>query len=157
MSRLQRASALLAAGGLSLFAALASPAALATEAHAIVEAVVAKARRMCAAFDGGTLDVGPDALSRPDLDGDGQADVLIDHAGLRCSNAAGLFCGSAGCHIVAVIGDRSVDLFAQRWAVARFDGRPVLLLQRHGNFCGRDRTAPCIEALVWHDGRFLTP
>jgi hypothetical protein len=48
-------------------------------------------------------------------------------------------------------------LFAQHWTVADFGGGPVLLLQLHGTYCGGDRTTLCVEALVWHEGGFVTP
>ena len=126
-------------------------------AEPAMDAFLAEAEETCRSFEDGRFRLAPGALSRPDINGDGQADVLLNGAHLICSTATGLYCGRAGCQILVVVDDVAVELFAQSWRIVQMGDQPVLLLRYHGNFCGGDGVMPCVEALVWYQDGFMRP
>ena len=113
-----------------------------------VETVIAEARADCTAL-GGTLSVGKGTISRPDLDGDGRADTLVDTARLSCSAAASLFCGTGGCGITTLVGSRRDEFLARGWKLLRWDGKPILLLAVHGSECGGIGADRCVRAVLF--------
>jgi hypothetical protein len=128
-----------------------------TELPPAADDFIAEARATCAAFGDGAFSHDPAAVSRPDLNGDGTLDILVDAAHLHCSKAAGLYCGTAGCRMLAVVDGVSAGLFARGWKLVELGATSVLLLDYHGSLCGGTGVTPCVEALVWHDGGFVQP
>lgn len=122
-------------------------------------AALETARAECASFDGGSLDIGYAAVSRPDLTGDGTPDWALDESQLACSSAASLFCGTGGCMVTFVVGDTATERLTKGWQVVEFGPWHVVLLQVHGSLCGGINPTPCVEALVWDSDaqRFSTP
>lgn len=106
-------------------------------------------RAFCADFEGGALTVPDDAISRPDLDGDGTPDWLLDEGQLSCSSMASMSCGTGGCGLTLVVNNVLTDRLSKGWQLVDFDPLTVLLVQVHGANCGGTNLTPCVEALVW--------
>jgi hypothetical protein len=117
--------------------------------------LLASARSACTGVDGGSFDAG-DAVVRVDLNGDGGDDTLVDASAFRCSSAPSLYCGSGGCALHAVVGDRAWSFQAEGWRMVDWDGRPILLIARDGGWCGGAGAQVCYEAVVWSGGEALT-
>ncbi|MCA8879885.1 MAG: hypothetical protein KDA73_08015 [Rhodobacteraceae bacterium] len=103
----------------------------------------------CASFEEGLLTVESGAIVRADLDGDGAEDWILDETHLACSSAASLFCGTGGCNVNFLIGDRLTSRLAKGWEVVDFTPLRVLLVQVHGVRCGGTNLNACVEAMVW--------
>ncbi|MDX5360911.1 MAG: hypothetical protein LPL00_05855, partial [Alphaproteobacteria bacterium] len=73
-----------------------------------------------------------------------------------CTSARSLYCGSGGCMLHAVIGERSWSFQAEGWRMIAWDGRPILLVARDGGWCGGAGSQLCFEAVVWSFGEMLT-
>ncbi len=130
-----------------VLAALAAPAARA-EPPAGAVAEIEAGREECDAYGGGGFEVG-DALVELDLSGDGAPDALIDQSRLRCAGAPSYWCGSGGCGLVAIVEGTRSDWLVKAWSLAEVEGRPVLLVRRHGMECGGTLNTFCVEALSW--------
>jgi hypothetical protein len=137
MLRLATLTALLVAAG-----AAASP----------VDAVLDAARAACGdgAFDAG------DAVAAVDLDGDGALDAVVDESRFACSPGPSPYCGSGGCALHAIVGERRWTFQAEGWRMIDWDGRPILLIARDGGWCGGAGAQACYEAVVWSFGEMLT-
>jgi hypothetical protein len=116
------------------------------------------ARAECEGFEGGTLHVGDTTLSRPDLNGDGVPDWVLDETGLSCSSAVSLFCGTGGCMVSFLVGDIVTERLSKGWQVVAFGQMQVLLIRVHGSLCDGINPTPCVEAMVWDSAqhRFST-
>lgn len=117
--------------------------------------ILAEAEAACASFEDGTFDAG-DGVVPVDLDGDGTEDRIVDSAKFACSSAASMYCGTGGCMVHAVIGDRSWEFQAEGWRMIDWDGRPILLIARDGGWCGGAGSQLCFEAVTWSFGDMLT-
>lgn len=120
-----------------------------------VDDIIAEARDFCASFENGEFDAG-EAVTEVDLDGDGVLDRIVDSAAFSCSSMASAYCGSGGCEIYPVIGDRSWSYQAVGWRMIDWDGRPVLLVARDGGWCGGAGAQVCYEAVAWSEGDTLS-
>lgn len=90
---------------------------------------------------GMTAEVYQPYVTTLDLNGDGQADHIIDLAGLECEGAWSLFCGSAGCPVaIWISGPEGLQnrwgSHVQAWRLE--DGVPVMSL--HGQLCNPPRS-----------------
>jgi hypothetical protein len=119
-----------------------------------VSDILASASADCARFENGVFDPG-DSVIDVDLDGEAPTDRVVDTARFSCSSMASFYCGSGGCTIYAVIGDRSWDFQAEGWRMIDWDG-PILLIARDGGWCGGAGSQLCYEAVVWSHGEMLT-
>lgn len=117
--------------------------------------ILDNAKEFCASYEDGRFDPG-DAVQSVDLDGDGTADRIVDESAFSCSSMASAYCGSGGCMVHAVIGDRVWDFQAEGWRVVQWDERPILLIARDGGWCGGAGAQVCFEAVVWSAGEMLT-
>jgi hypothetical protein len=117
--------------------------------------ILAEAQADCEGYNHGKFDAG-DAVSRVDLTGDGGEDALIDAGRFTCTTSASFYCGSGGCTLHAVVGDRTWSYQAEAWRVIDWDGRPILLVARDGGWCGGVGAQQCFEAVVWSAGEPLT-
>jgi hypothetical protein len=120
-----------------------------------VEDILAQAEADCAALDSGEF-TAEDAVQVVDLDGEEPVDRIVDSAAFSCSSSPGYYCGSGGCSIYAVIGDRSWEFQAEGWTMLEWDGRPILMVARDGGWCGGAGAQQCYEAIVWSFGEMLT-
>ncbi|MGA0540433.1 hypothetical protein [Neotabrizicola sp. VNH66] len=121
-----------------------------------LQAVVEKSAKNCASLDGGKLTVTDQAVSRPDLNGDGTPDWILDESGLQCSSDAAYFCGSGGCSSTLLVDGVTTDIFGYGWEVVASRFGPVLLVDVGGADCGQADAAPCVRAMVWFQGRWNT-
>ncbi|WP_172295249.1 hypothetical protein [Pseudoruegeria sp. HB172150] len=142
------------AAGTLMAAALAIGMSGAARADPVAD-ILAEAAATCASFENGAFDP-RDAVAQADLTGDGAMDTLIDESRFSCSSGASMFCGSGGCLLHAVIGDRSWSYQAEGWRLTDWDGRPVLLIARDGGWCGGAGAQLCYEAVTWSAGEMLT-
>ena len=120
-----------------------------------VERILEEAKTDCQSFEGGTFEA-RDAVVGVDLDGMGEIDRIVDTSKFSCSSAVSLYCGTGGCVIHAVIGDKSWSFQAEDWRMTDWDGRPILLIARDGGWCGGAGAQICYEAVVWSYGDMLT-
>jgi hypothetical protein len=51
----------------------------------------------------GEFTLAPDAISQPDLNGDGTTDWLVDGSGYSCADSVSLYCGTGGCPVDTLI------------------------------------------------------
>ncbi len=100
-----------------------------------VDDILANAAAECAGFENGTFDAG-DAVIDVDLDGEEPSDRIVDTSRFSCSSMSSFFCGSGGCTLYPVVGDRSWEFQAEGWRMIEWDGRPILLIARDGGWCG---------------------
>ncbi|MDD9716967.1 hypothetical protein PVW48_09440 [Dinoroseobacter sp. PD6] len=114
-----------------------------------LQAAIETARADCAAFDNGTLDVPPEAITRTDLTGNGTTDMVLDLGQVHCSSAVTLYCGTGGCPVVFAVEETATERLSKGWTVQRFAHLTVVLNQVHGSACGGTNLTPCVEALVW--------
>ncbi|MGG7644797.1 hypothetical protein ACQ5SP_08345 [Rhodovulum sp. YNF3179] len=120
-----------------------------------VTAVLTEARALCEGFENGDF-AANDAVIDVDLTGDGEMDRLVDSRAFTCSSAASMYCGTGGCGLHAVVGDRTWTFQAEGWRMIDWDGRPILLVARDGGWCGGAGAQICFEAVVWSFGEMLT-
>lgn len=113
--------------------------------------VIAEARAFCDGFDGGVVEVGPQAIQSVELTGEGEAETIIDWSGLACSTMASAWGGTGGSTITILAGGQRFDHMAFGWQVVDFDG-PVLLLAQHGINCNATGADRCVQALLWTAG-----
>lgn len=141
---------------LALAIILAATAGLPARAGMPVEKLLAQASATCAAIDGGIMTVPEGAVTEVDFSGENSGDALLDESKLVCSTAASAYCGSGGCMLHAVIGDKVTSWQATGWRIIDWEQDKILLIGRDGGWCGGVGAERCYEAVVWSDGRFLT-
>lgn len=117
--------------------------------------ILANAAAECATFENGVFEPG-NAVIAVDLDDEEPGDRIVDTSRFSCSSMASFYCGSGGCTVYAVIGDRSWEFQAEGWRMIDWDGRPILLIARDGGWCGGAGSQLCFEAVVWSFGEMLT-
>lgn len=140
----------------SIAAATAVAAAWPTSALAeSVEDIISEARAFCTSFENGVFDAG-DAVSEVNLDGEGPMDRVVDESRFSCSSMASAYCGSGGCNLHAVVGERSWAFQAEGWRMIDWAGRPILLIARDGGWCGGAGAQICFEAVTWSFGEMMT-
>ena len=137
-----------------------APIALATAAPSaqaadLAAGVIAEARKACEGFENGKFDAG-DAVRQVDLDGDGAMDTVVDESKFSCSSAASMYCGTGGCMLHTIVGDKKNSFQAEGWRMTDWDGRPILLLARDGGWCGGAGSQLCFQAIYWSMGDMLT-
>lgn len=119
------------------------------------EAVIADARAHCAAFENGVFDEG-DAITRITLGDPPAPVVLVDEGAFACSSAASLWCGTGGCGLHLLAGDRVLWRLAKGWRVTEWAGDRLLLIALHGADCGGTGVQRCYEAIALGPAGFLT-
>lgn len=120
-----------------------------------VEDILSQTRTFCASFENGEFDAG-DAVSEVDLDGEAPLDLIVDESQFSCSSMASAFCGTGGCNVHAIVGDRTWSFQAEGWRMIDWNGFPVLLIARDGGWCGGAGAQICFEAVNWSFGDMLT-
>ena len=110
---------------------------------------VEQADKACADFEGGVLSLEHGAVHRIDLDGDLGKDWVLDEAGLVCSSAISLFCGSGGCLSHFLVDGHIASLLNQGWSMVTFGPHRTLLADVHGSQCDGINPTPCVTASVW--------
>ena len=120
-----------------------------------VDDILSKARDFCASYENGAFDAG-DAVSEVDLDGEDPIDRVVDEGRFSCSSMASAYCGSGGCGLHAIVGDRVWSFQAEDWRMIDWNGRPILLIARDGGWCGGAGAQICFEAVSWSFGEMMT-
>lgn len=120
-----------------------------------VDDILSEAQDFCAGFENGVFEAG-DAVSDVDLDGEEPLDRVVDEGRFSCSSMASAYCGSGGCNLHAIVGDRSWSFQAEDWRMIEWNGRPILLIARDGGWCGGAGAQICFEAVSWSQGDMLT-
>jgi len=143
----------LAAGAACALAILAGNAA-AGEGDA-VDRILNEARAACEGFESGTF-AANGAVREIALDDDDLPDRIVDESRFACSSAQTMYCGTGGCMLHAVIGDRVWSFQAEGWRMIEWGDRPILLVARDGAWCGGAGSQLCFEAVVWSFGEMLT-
>ncbi|GGO75571.1 hypothetical protein GCM10011348_00670 [Marinobacterium nitratireducens] len=116
--------------------------------------LIEEARQQCASLDGGELGYQPSTVRLIDLNGDGVDDEIIDESTYSCTSSKTLFCGTGGCGLKVIVGDRILERLVKQWQTLEWDGDRMLLLQLHGAECGGSGLERCYEAVSWGDGDF---
>ena len=132
--------------------------------------------QMRAACDDGQLS-GPDQPFQPiALATDDTEIALFDQTAWDCPATPGLFRHTGGGTVIlraiapdgaqaetenqhqdpASVAVRHRLFTARGWHLVEIAGVPVLLLARHGSFCDQAGYMPCVEAVTWMDGQFLS-
>jgi hypothetical protein len=115
---------------------------------ALAEKVTA-ARQVCADNGNGEFALEWGAVTRTDLDGDLQADWVLDESAYACSTAVSMYCSTGGCMSHYLVGDVVTSFRNQGWTLVSFGRTPVLLTREHGSACGGNSPAPCFVARAW--------
>ncbi len=136
--------------GIAALALLAQP----TLADPVAD-IVAEARGFCESYENGVFTEG-EAVTEVDLDGEGDPDRIVDEGRFSCSSMASAYCGTGGCNIHAVIGDRAWTFQSEGWKIIDWAGSRILLIARDGGWCGGYGAQLCFEAVTWSDGEMLT-
>jgi hypothetical protein len=132
------------------FALLAFPAA-GLHAQTTELELIDSAQESCTAL-GGEFSTSPRAVTRQDLDGDGDEDILVDESGFTCSASATLFTPLGGAQLHAIVGDRHDVWMAQAWRLIEWGDDTILLMALHGTQCHGYGYQHCYEAVTWSDG-----
>jgi hypothetical protein len=108
----------------------------------------AKGAQFCQQM-GGTLQVTDGFESRPDLNGDGREDLVLNWGALGCSTGgASGFCGSAGCvHglFIALEGGGYKEILETNIRGYSAETIPVITLHLHGGSCGGLGADRCVK------------
>ena len=143
-----------------ILAALAAIAMSASSALAVspeAQQLIDRAAADCQSFENGQFDRG-DAVTEIELRshfGTVNAE-LVDEGQYRCSPAASLYCGSAGCPLYLIVNGETMAWQAMGWRLVDWGSARILLIARHGAWCDGAGGEVCYEALVWSNGRMLT-
>jgi hypothetical protein len=114
-------------------------------------AIIQKAKRECAGFQGGKFNVARRAITLHDLTGDGRPEEVVDASRFSCSTALTMWRGSGGTYLWVIVDGKTYEFLAHKWRVVDVDGQKILLLAVHASQCS-DTIGPCYRALVWNNG-----
>lgn len=122
-----------------------------------VQNLISKAASQCAALESGRFDPrdAVTAIERRSPSGSVAAEI-VDESAYSCSAAASMYCGSGGCNLNLVVGDRIWSWQTTGWRLVDWGPSRILLIGRDGGWCGGAGSEVCFEALVWSDGKILT-
>ncbi len=125
-------------------------------ASGAAEKVVESARAECLSLDNGVLSTDPQkTISLADLTGDDQPEEIVDGNQFSCSTAASLFCGTGGCALTVIVGEKPFEFLAKAWKVEETsEGNPVLKIAVHWSQC--DYKSPCWESFNWDGSGFAS-
>jgi len=118
-----------------------APASMPSEAARVLDTL----RDECADF-GGTLTTTPDFLQRPDLNGDGRTDLVVNYGAAMCSAAPSFHCGSGGCDHEGFLTRPDGSLRHLFFGLIQgYEPKipGVLTFHLHGSSCGLVGAAPC--------------
>lgn len=127
------------------------PTQLAADDTAVVNDIVRKAKKECAAMDNGEFNATEQTITLHDFTGDGRPEELVDASQFSCSTALSLWGGTGGTYLWVVVDGETYEFLAHQWKVVDMYGKNVLLLAVHSSECSDD-IGPCYRAQVWDDG-----
>jgi hypothetical protein len=103
-----------------------SPAPAQAESPAALQQLLDYHAAACAG-QGGTLSIGPDAISQAFLNGPENPAALLDSSQLICTGAPTMFCGEGvGCELNVFVGDAQHSLIVLDWTLVPDDDRQLL-------------------------------
>lgn len=138
-----------------------------------VQAMIDDMRATC---DGAPLQEPDQRFHTLPLAEDGTEILLFDQTEWDCPGMPGLFRHTGGGEVIlrARLSPQALEArqargqdaphdgvihyrtSARGWQMIDLRGLPILLLARHGSYCDGAGYMPCVEALTWTDGMFLT-
>lgn len=121
----------------------------AAELPSALQARVDAAAQACADFENGEFVLEAGAIVRTDLDGDLQADWVLNERYFACSSAASLYGGTGGSLSHFLVGDHVTSLLNQGWEMRNLGPNRVLLAEVHGTQCDAVGYTSCVTAAVW--------
>ena len=113
--------------------------------------VIETARKACA-LEKGTFNALSEAVKNVDLNADGKSDEIIDEGKFSCSTASSLYCGTGGCMLHLIVGDKDYKLLSQAWLLAELGSAKVVINAVHWSEC--NYKTPCLRGVVWRDEKF---
>jgi hypothetical protein len=122
-----------------------------------VQAAIAENVRSC---DGKTT-FKDGFVSEKDVNDDGVTDYVLDYGNFVCDGNEGYFCGTGGCLTQVFASLRRggyakvLDENVRALTFRRAKGRPAMVLDLHGNACGKVGAAPCPKTLLWNGAKFV--
>jgi len=132
-------------GNLIVSAALADPAL----------ALLDEMRQTCTAA--GLALQGPQTVWAPlDLGPAGPDARIFVSTDWGCPEPPGVFWHTGGGEVILRAEGQYFRATARGWGVLEFNQTPVIMLSRHGTFCDGAGYQPCLEAVTWSDGRWLS-
>lgn len=137
-----------------IFPFLAGPILAATAAFVAAESVddiIEAARSDCQSLENGQFHQDPEAVVSIDLNGDGMADTLVDTSRFSCSSSASLFAANGGSELHALVNGKTFSWQALGWRVVPWEDDTILLLARHGSYCGGYGYQRCYEAIAFSE------
>ena len=137
--------------------ALSIAAATAEQLPRPVKAAIAESRTSCR-----TVRFQPGFIARPDVNGDGRPDYVLDYTFAQCDGDPRGFCGSLGCsaQVFASLPDgtyaKVVDETLRRLRFRKIDGRPAAVLGYAGDAepCRGDPADVCDVVKIWNGSTF---
>ena len=106
----------------------------------------------CKSLAEGELTVGPAAISRPDLNGDGTPDWALNEGEYLCGGVSSPFCGSGGCVTAFLIDGVSSEIFGHGWELMTDQTPPVLRTHISGIECNGPQALSCRQDQIWQEG-----
>jgi hypothetical protein len=107
-------------------------------------------------------EIEPGFITRQDVNGDHVDDYILDYGKFICGVDQSFFCGTAGCltEVFASMPDGSFKKVlsenVREIRFARIKGRPALILDLHGSYCGKVGAARCDKTLHWNGREFTS-
>lgn len=131
---------------LAMLAALALP----VDAADGIDDILEQARGSCERLERGSFHADQTAHHPVDLNGDGVADRLVDESRFSCSSSSSLFSPNGGSILHALVSGKHYSWQALGWRLIEWGEDTVLLLARHGSYCGGYGYQHCYEAVVFN-------
>lgn len=128
--------------------------------EAAVNARIAALAQACRDEMGQPLTYDPqEVIASVDFNGDGRIDPVLDQSKVGCDGSAVLWSGTGGAPVRLFVSnagggwdEHTTGGFAGRVVV--MGHVPVWVQLVHGTACDGAGVLPCVEALIWGDGRF---
>ena len=109
----------------------------------------------CARYDG-VFSLAPGAVTKIDLTGDREPEMIVDFRFFSCSTVHQLYCATDACPLQVHEGGATTTWRALDWRLVEWGPDRVLMMMREGDVCGASTPEICYEAAIWRNGRFLT-
>lgn len=132
------------------------PALAADDPSTTASASLERAEKLCKSAEG-EQQLEDGAVTKIDLTGDGVQAVVLDFSRVRCAPGGHTYCGSGGCALEIHTPGGAWRWQAEGWRLVELDGRPLLLLELDGAWCGGAGAQVCYTTLVWSGDALLSP
>lgn len=108
-----------------------------------------EAETVCRRAGGARMTLTFNAVRRLELTGDGRDDYIVDFHEVECAGRAAVFCGSAGCDLLILVGLRGgalrkvFDDRVRAYEVLSGRGASDIRFVLHGSYCGGHGNPSC--------------